>query len=278
MDVSVIFPFVYCTVALMSLVLYVVAFASHKYIGFIYYRKHPDARQELLYINWYAGVAFYRYKMRPDARQEASNQKMTPRRIVFVIIASALLIADIVTLAVLNYNFYYWLKVFITIAVLAILLTLFCAESLFGGIGSFRKIEGLIFGFLFIGGIVTAVLLAVSIPASEKKETVEITDLSPINQEHNVFVVVEDEGATYHYCKKNDNLQARESSVYTKVYLQYAYYEYDPPYVVERYQTPIRKYKIYGKEQELVGEKQLTQVEIHTPKKFVLELDTQRKT
>ncbi len=253
-DISVIFPIIYCIVALASLILYIVAFASHKYIGFIHYRKYPDAKKE------------------------AAKQKMTPKKKVFAIIASALIITDFVTLAVLNYNFYYWVKVFTTIALLIILLFIFCNESLFGGIDRIEGFGWLVYTFLFMSGIATILLFAISMPAIEIKETVEITYLGAIDQEKNVFVIVEDEGAAYRYCKKGDGLLERVSSVDTKVYLQYFYYEYDPPRVVERYQTPIRKYNVYGEEQELVGKKQLAIVEICTPKKFVLELDTQRKT
>ena len=254
MDISVIFPIIYCIVALASLILYIAAFASHKYIGFIYYRKHPDAKKK------------------------AAKQKMTPKRKVFAIIASALIITDFVTLAVLNYNFYYWVKVFITIGLLATLLFIFCTESLFGGIDRIEGFEWLVYTFLFISGIATILLLFISKPATEIKETVEITDLSAIDQEKNVFVIVEDGGASYYYHKKNDISGEWVSSADAKVYLQYSYFEYDPPQVVKRYQTPIRKYKVYGKEQEIVGEKQLAIVEIYTPRKFVLELDTQRKT
>ena len=109
MDISVIFPIIYCTVAFVSFVLYIAAFASHKYIGFIHYRKYPRKYPDAY----------------PDAMKEAAKQKMTPKRKVFAIIASALIITDFVTLAVLNYNFYYWLKVFITTGLLAILLLIF---------------------------------------------------------------------------------------------------------------------------------------------------------
>ena len=253
MDISVIFPIIYCTVALTSLILYIVAFASHKYIGFIHYRKHPDAKKE------------------------AAKQKMTPKKKVFAIIASALIITDFVTLAVLNYNFYYWVKVFTTIALLAILLFIFCTESLFGGIDRIEGFEWVVYTFLFMSGIATILLFAISMPAIEIKETVEITDLRALDQE-NVFVIVEDGGTSYYYHKKNDISGVWVSSVDAKVYLQYSYYDYDPPQVMECYQTPIRKYNVYGEEQEIVGEKKLTLVEICAPRKVVLELDTQRKT
>ena len=254
MDISVIFPIIYCIVALASLILYIVAFASHKYIGFIHYRKYPYAKKK------------------------AAKQKMTPKKKVFAIIASALIITDFVTLAVLNYNFFYWIKVFITIGLLIILLFIFCTESLFGGIDRIEGFEWVIYTFLFISGIATILLLLISKPATEMKETVEVTDLRAIDQEKNVFVIVEDGGTSYYYHKKNDISGERVSSVDAKVYLQYSYYDYDPPDVMELYQTPIRKYKVYGKEQEIVGEKKLTLVEICAPRKVVLELDTQRKT
>ena len=265
MDISVIFPIIYCIVALASLILYIAAFASHKYIGFIHYRKYPRKYPRIY----------------PDAKkwlEWLAKQEMTPKRKVFAIIASTLIIADFVSLAVLNYNFYYWVKVFTTIGPLVILLSIFCTESLFGCISSIKRFGDSVFNFLFISGIATILLFVISMPAAEKKETVEITDLRAVDQEKNVFVIVEDEGAAYRYCKKGDGLLERVSSADAKVYLQYSYFEYDPPQVVERYQTPIRKYKVYGEEQEIVGKKQLAIVEICTPKKFVLELNTQRKT
>ena len=258
MDISVIFPIIYCVVVLVSLILYIAAFAGHKYIGFIYYRKHPDAKQE------------------------AVKQKMSPRRIAFAMIASVLIIADFVTLAVLNYNFYYWIKIYVTMAFLVIWVSVLCTKDFFGCIGDIiRRFSGLMFFLFTVSSVATFFLFIQSIPAVEEKETVEIADLRAIDQEKKVFVIVEGGGTPYYYYnyyKENDISGERVSSVDAKVYLQYSFYDFATPHVMECYQTPILKYKVYGKEQEKVGEKKLTLVEIHAPRKFVLELDTQRKT
>ncbi len=204
--------------------------------------------------------------------RSASARLSTFMRIVIVIIASVLLIADFIMLAILNYNQFYWLKIAGTICLIFIPI-ITCLE-----VGDDGKMPNIVRAIIvLVPGIIIIsfpIVSFVSFYSSEIKEGEESRiELWSPDEGTGKKVTLEktNNGLYFRFYQEVGNVTERKYSAPYASRMVHHVDDDEVPRVVEKFKTTYREVNHYGEPINFIVEREYYSTEIYVPEKIAID-------